>query len=342
MARGHGRILTSIWDDSDFLALPADHQRMYLFLISQPNLNHAGLLPVTLRRWASKASDRSVKDIRGHLLGLDAANFVVLDEDTEELLIRSFVRNDGVWKQPRVMGAMVAGAMEISSRRLRAALLQEMDRIPLDELSDAPGAKNAPSIRSQVFEHISALRKAFGNLPPEPPRGREATQEEPLREGARDGVPEGAAEGDPQGSTHVGACAHDARIPLPLSPAPVPCPCPVGADVGDQVTARAANDLEPSPIDDDGFALNDAMRRWAVATFGAALDVDYETAQFITHHRAQRTRRSSWPDEWQKWMRRSAKWASENSQRPKLRAVAGGHQPHRDLEPSAYDTPGEF
>lgn len=31
-----------------------------------------------------------------------------------------------------------------------------------------------------------------------------------------------------------------------------------------------------------------------------------------------------------------------NATRPKLRAVAGGHQPHRDLEPAAYETPGEF
>lgn len=340
MARGHGRILTSIWDDSDFLALPADHQRLYLFLISQPNLNHAGLLPVTLRRWASKAPDRSVKDVRTHLLGLDAAGFVVLDEDTEELLIRSFVRNDGVWKQPRVMGAMVSAAMEISSRRLRAALLREVDRIPLDELSDAPGTKGAQSIRSQVFEHVSALRKAFGDLPPEPPRDHGTPPADPLWEGdwegAAEGVEEPPAEGDPQGSTHVRAPV--APIPYPLSPGPIRR----GVDEGAQLTARAADDLEPSPIDDDGFSLNDAMRRWAVATFGAALDVDYETAQFIAHHRAQRTNRHSWPDEWQKWMRRSAKWASENAQRPKLRAVAGGYQSHRGLPASEYENPGKF
>ncbi|MFF2940840.1 helix-turn-helix domain-containing protein [Streptomyces niveus] len=66
-----------------------------------------------------------------------------------------------------------------------------------------------------------------------------------------------------------------------------------------------------APIDDDGFALNDAMRRWATSTFGAAVDIDHETELFLSHHRANGTRRHSWPDEWQKWIRRSAKWASE-------------------------------
>ncbi|MGW6455002.1 helix-turn-helix domain-containing protein [Streptomyces sp. NPDC055078] len=79
-----------------------------------------------------------------------------------------------------------------------------------------------------------------------------------------------------------------------------------------------------APIDDDGFALTDAMRRWAVDTFGPALDIDFETAQFVDHHRADGRRRNNWPAEWQKWMRRSAKWASERQRRP---TEPGGYQP---------------
>jgi hypothetical protein len=115
MARGHGRILTSIWEDSDFLALTEDQQRLYLFLISQPNLNHAGLLDLTLRRWARKAAGLTVAELKERIDSLAKARFIVVDEDTEELLIRSFVRNDGVWRMPKVMGSMVSGALEISS-----------------------------------------------------------------------------------------------------------------------------------------------------------------------------------------------------------------------------------
>jgi hypothetical protein len=84
-----------------------------------------------------------------------------------------------------------------------------------------------------------------------------------------------------------------------------------------------------APIDDDGFTLTDAMRAWSLRTFGPGLDLDYETAQFLDHFRAQGVRRPNWPTEWQKWIRRSAKFASERAARPPLRAVSvsGGYQP---------------
>lgn len=92
------------------------------------------------------------------------------------------------------------------------------------------------------------------------------------------------------------------------------------------------------PIDVDGFTLTDAMRAWALKTFGPNLDIDYETAQFVDHFRAQNVRRPNWPAEWQKWIRRSAKFASERANRPQLRAVSGGYQPYRDpTDESVYD-----
>ncbi|MFE0699155.1 helix-turn-helix domain-containing protein [Streptomyces sp. NPDC058872] len=94
----------------------------------------------------------------------------------------------------------------------------------------------------------------------------------------------------------------------------------------------------PAPIDDDGFTLTDAMRRWALDTFGPTINIDYETAQFVDHHRAEGSRRNNWPAEWQKWIRRSAKWASERATRPPLRAVSGGWQPYQNpIDPSVYE-----
>ncbi|GGV36709.1 hypothetical protein GCM10010293_40120 [Streptomyces griseoflavus] len=230
MARGHGRILTSIWDDDDFLDLEERQQRLYLFLISQPNLNHAGLLDLTLRRWSRKARGLTSAELEKLLQDLETARFIVMDEDTEELLIRSFVRNDGVWKQPKVMGAMVSGALEISSRRLRHALLAEVDRIPLDELSDEPGARGV-SIRQQVAEHIEVLRKAFGNPPPDPNGRGYGTPSEPPSGTPSDTPPQPPAEGGPEASTRGRAPASRAHSP---APAPAPAPTNVSAEVGEQ------------------------------------------------------------------------------------------------------------
>jgi hypothetical protein len=322
MARGHGRILTSIWEDADFLALGQPQQRLYLFLISQPNLNHAGLLDLTLRRWARKAAGLSVAELDKLLTGLEQARFVVVDDDTEELLIRSFVRNDGVWRMPKVMGAMVSGALEISSPKLRRALLAEMDRVPLGELSDAPTKTTrgeGPSIRAQVAEHIETLRKAFGTPTPDPTQGGSATPSA-TPSGTPSDTPD---EGGREGSTRGRAGAHVRAAPA-LSPTPTPTPAPeeegAGAPTGPTgppspgKVQRPDGPLPDAPIDVDGFELNDGMRRWAHDTF-PKVDVDYETAQFLDHFRGNGTRRPNWYAEWQKWIRRANKWADERQQR---------------------------
>ena len=233
MARGHGRILTSIWEDSDFLKLDEREQRFYLFLISQPNLNHAGLLPLTLRRWSRKANGLTSADVEKRLQSLDDAQFIVMDDDTEELLIRSFVRNDGVWRMPKVMGAMVSGALEISSRRLQLALLAEVDRIPLEDLSDEPTKMRGgegPSIRRQVSDHIETLRKAFGTPDPDPSRRGSGTPSTT----PSDTPPEGGSEGPAKPSTRGRAGASRAHSPAPApTPAPIPSPVEEGSAEAD-------------------------------------------------------------------------------------------------------------
>lgn len=248
MARGHGRILTSIWEDSDFLALEEREQRFYLFLISQPNLNHAGLLDLTLRRWARKASGLTVAELEQRIECLEKARFIVVDDDTEELLIRSFVRNDGVWRMPKVMGAMVSGALEITSRKLQAAMLAEMDRIPLEELSDAPAklrnGGDGPSIREQVSTHVETLRRAFGAPDPDPHgTGTETPSATPS--GTPSDTPD---EGDREGSTHGRAATYVRAAPAPApAPAPTPVPSPVeegSAEEEGQAELAVASDAD--------------------------------------------------------------------------------------------------
>lgn len=89
------------------------------------------------------------------------------------------------------------------------------------------------------------------------------------------------------------------------------------------VVATAPNAARNKPVSvplPDDFRLSDSMRRWAVSTF-PAVDVDYETAQFVSHHRSRATSSASWPDEWQKWVRRAHKYATEQAARRPARAV---------------------
>lgn len=186
MARTHGRVYATIWNDADFLGLTEGPQRLYLFLLSQPDLSHAGLLPMRERRWAKKVKGGTVAKVGQHLEALEAARFVVCDEETEEVLVRTYVRNDGVYKQPKVMLRMREDARQIESPKLRAAFRAELDRLPLDELSDEPPSRGGPSTKAQVSAVVDTLRQDFADVaeyPSERVSGR--VSDTPMRAGAR-------------------------------------------------------------------------------------------------------------------------------------------------------------
>lgn len=95
MARSHAKIHCSIWDPgSDFIALTGGAQRIYQLLLSQKKLTLVGLLTYTPSRWARLAADTTLASVEGDIDELEASRFVVVDRDTDELLIRTLVKND--------------------------------------------------------------------------------------------------------------------------------------------------------------------------------------------------------------------------------------------------------
>lgn len=181
MARSEARILVEIWDDDDFLALTPLAQRLFLFLISQRDLEHTGVIGLRERRWAKCAAGMSTGDVVAALRELEHARFVVVDEDAEEVLVRSFIRRDKVFKQPNVMRAAMDRVGEISSRRIREELLVELHRIvETESMSEAALAI--------VEEMREALAKACGNPSRNPSRNPSAmTPRDPTDEGSPKG-----------------------------------------------------------------------------------------------------------------------------------------------------------
>ncbi|MYW96023.1 hypothetical protein G3I59_36820 [Amycolatopsis rubida] len=140
MARDHARINLSIWHDEEFINLSLAAKLLYLQLVSQPRLSYAGVLDLAAKRWARPHPDLSLTEIRAALSELDAARFVVIDQETEELLVRSFIRNDELFKQPNVLRGALRVAFDIESPILRAALATELRRLPVDITGPAPSA----------------------------------------------------------------------------------------------------------------------------------------------------------------------------------------------------------
>jgi hypothetical protein len=170
MARDHARLLTSIWDPtSEFRQLPADAQRVYMLLVSQRSINHAGVLPLTVRKWANCSPDTTVEDVWSALKVLAEERYIVVDQDTEEVLVRSYIRNDGVAKQPNVLKAALRLAEAVESPKLRVALASELRRLGMEhagEVADAlVAAIEAPAADSEPNPSVNPSPSPSGTLP---------------------------------------------------------------------------------------------------------------------------------------------------------------------------------
>lgn len=139
MPRDHGRILSRIWQDKEFRARSPEAQRLYLLLLSQPNVDNAGVQPLMLGKWAKGCASTTPTDIRAALAELEAHRYTVTDEDTEETLVRSYMRNDGVAKHPNTFKNALRCAEAIESPKLRRVMVAELRRFKrkdADEVAD--------------------------------------------------------------------------------------------------------------------------------------------------------------------------------------------------------------
>ncbi|MFF5228432.1 hypothetical protein [Dactylosporangium sp. NPDC000521] len=148
MARSYANIVTAIWDNEAFRRLNAVDQRTYLMLVTQPDISAAGVLAITDRRWARYAADTTIDDITGSLARLADTRFLVIDWDGDELLVRSFVRWDKGYTNPKRRMAIFAACREVRSPTVRRALAAELRRLglPSGDLEDTPDSpSDSPS-----------------------------------------------------------------------------------------------------------------------------------------------------------------------------------------------------
>ncbi|WP_433568110.1 hypothetical protein ACQP1O_42920 (plasmid) [Nocardia sp. CA-151230] len=134
--RDHGRILCKIWQDKDFRGLPRSAQALYMQLLSQPTVNNAGVLPLQVTKWVKGCAELTVDAVWRDLGTLSQRGFIVVDNDeTEEVLIRSFIRHDGGIKHKYILKNALKCAESAESPVIRKALAIELYRLKLPEAS---------------------------------------------------------------------------------------------------------------------------------------------------------------------------------------------------------------
>lgn len=129
MARDRANINTSIWTDQDFRDLNMAEQHLYKLLMTHPSLTYVGVTDWRPGRIAAMTADLTADMVRSTAESLQSKRYVFIDEETEEILVRSFLRNDGLLKQPKLSISMVNAFGATASKAIREVITFELQRL---------------------------------------------------------------------------------------------------------------------------------------------------------------------------------------------------------------------
>lgn len=326
MGRSEARLSVSIWSDPDFTARSPLAQRLYLFLVSQPDLAHDGVLALRERRWSKSAAGLTAAEVTEQLRELEDARFIVVDEDAEELLIRSFIRRDKVFRQPNVLRAAADHLEVVTSPLIRSALAAELFRIvETEELGEAstaiirdmlealghvwpnrtfnpsgegsPNPSGNPSGKGSAGTPGDVEGSGKGSAPEsrdrtKPDTAPAASDKTAGREGSAN--PSGnPSAGTPGERGVVTAVSSASPIPVPPSPNPSSLPPPEASPKTKRGTRLP-----------DDFTVTEAMKAW-FAEHCPGVDGPRETEKFRNYWSAKSGKDATkvdWVATWRNWM----------------------------------------
>lgn len=126
MANAAGLVQESIWRDEDWRELSRGAQALYVQLLSQKDLDCAGLLPLQPDKWATGCNSLTVDQVWTDLEELQRKLFVFFDTDTYEAFVRTHIRNSNVMKVPNMLKSARRSAVMVASELIRPILAAEL------------------------------------------------------------------------------------------------------------------------------------------------------------------------------------------------------------------------
>ena len=131
--RDHARIYTAVWQDPDWRKLDQASQHVYWMLTSNKDVSYCGHVDFVPGRWAPLAAGLTEPKLTATIRKLERARYVVVDRKTSELLIRSFIRHDGILARRNMGNACARALGKVHSTTIREAVLHELARLRIEE-----------------------------------------------------------------------------------------------------------------------------------------------------------------------------------------------------------------
>ncbi|AMM44501.1 helix-turn-helix DNA binding domain protein [Arthrobacter phage BarretLemon] len=148
--RTYGKLKLSVQSDPEWRQLSHTAQWLYWALVGNENLTACGAMDWKPKHIAALSPTINLDGVESALEELRAYKYVVLDEETDELLLRSFVRNDDVVHNKNMMVAVIKAWRKLASLHLRGVVVHELLRLKQE------------SPQYAIWEHlemIDALRR---------------------------------------------------------------------------------------------------------------------------------------------------------------------------------------
>lgn len=127
--RQYALIHRAILDDPSWRCLTSSQQNLYLLLLLKLSTNLCGVVDWRPKKLAVNASDMTVETIEADAVVLEKKLYIVRDEDTDEVLIRSFLRNDAPLKSSKTAIAVRSSYTDTASSKLRGVIVFELQRL---------------------------------------------------------------------------------------------------------------------------------------------------------------------------------------------------------------------
>lgn len=127
--KDHARVNLDIWNDDSWLDLTPPAQHLYLVLWTSAGLSYCGAGEWKPGKIAQRARGWSGGDVESAGAELSRELFIIIDVDTEEFLLRSWVKHDGLWRTPNMAVSMANARADLASRTLRGVVVHEVAKI---------------------------------------------------------------------------------------------------------------------------------------------------------------------------------------------------------------------
>lgn len=126
MPNAAAMIYESIWRDGDWRKLSRGAQCLYVQLLSQKELDCAGLLPLQPNKWVKGCDSMTTDELWADMDELQEHRFAFYDVDTDEVLIRTQVHKPFIIKGPKTRASAMRAARLCASPFLRSVLAAEL------------------------------------------------------------------------------------------------------------------------------------------------------------------------------------------------------------------------